>query len=529
MCLRTVCAMSLVLALGCDGEIAEPNTTIESPELASFSPDEGRMRRLTREQYITAVQDVFGEEISVSGALEPDARAGGLLAIGAGEATVSSRGVEQYEDVAYVVAEQVVGTDIGCDNADCAREYLRANGRRLWRRPLTTRELDELVKIAREAAVVEGSFRGGFRYALAALLLSPHFLYRSEIGATSDDGVYRLTPWEHAARLSYFLWNAAPDDELLDVAARGDLSNPVFLERQVERLLSAPRAHAGVRALFDDVFQLEGLASLRKDPLSFPHMSPEVGPSAREETLRVVEWLTFEDSGDYRELFTTRTTFLNRKLASIYGVQAPAREGFARYEHERSSGRSGILGHVSFLALNSHVASSSATLRGIFVRRVFLCGDIPAPPVNVDTSIPEPIVGAATLRDRVQRHLEEDSCAQCHRRMDPLGLGLENFDAIGRYRTHDNGALIDASGNVDGVDFETPREFGQVLAQDPEVMRCAAENFYRYAHGHRNTGLEEEAILEIESRFADSGYRILELMRAVALHDSFSRVAEARP
>ncbi|MFT5353856.1 MAG: hypothetical protein ACI9KE_001056 [Polyangiales bacterium] len=521
--------MALILSSGCDGEIAEPNVTIDIPDLAPFRPDEGRLRRLTQDQYITAVQDVFGEEISVSSALEPDERASGLLAIGAGEASVSARGVEQYEDAAYVVAEQVAGSDIGCSGSECARDYLRFNGRRLWRRPLTTRELDELGDIARQAEVIEGDFRGGLRYAIAALLLSPHFLFRSETGAPGDDGAHRLTSWEHASRLSYFLWNAGPDDELLDAAARGDLDNPVFLERQVERMLAAPRARVGVRSLFDDVLQLEGLSSLRKDPLSFPHMSPEVGPSAREETLRLVEWLTFEESGDYRQLFTTRTTFLNRKLASIYGVQAPAREGFARYEHEASSQRSGILGHISLLALNSHVGSSSATLRGIFVRRVLLCGEIPPPPANVDTSIPEPIVGAATLRDRVRRHLEDASCAQCHERMDPLGLGLENFDAIGRFRTHDNGALIDASGDVDGATFETPREFGVALAQDPEVMRCAAVNFYRYAHGHRNTGHEEAAIAEIGARFADSGYRILELMRAVALHDSFSRVAEARP
>lgn len=526
---RILCVSALALSTGCDGEIAEPNVAIDIPGLAPFRPDEGRMRRLTQDQFITAVQDAFGEGISVSSALEPDVRASGLLAIGAAEATVSARGVEQYEDAAYLVAEQVVAADIGCSGAECARDFLRVHGRRLWRRPLTTRELDELGEIARQAEAVEGDFRGGLRYAIATLLLSPHFLFRSETGAEDDAGLQRLTRWEHASRLSYFLWNAAPDDELLDAASRGELSDPLFLERQVERMLQAPRARAGVRALFDDVLQLEGLSSLRKDPQSFPHMSPEVGPSAREETLRLVEWLTFDQSGDYRELFTTRTTFLNRKLASIYGVQAPAREGFARYEHEASAQRSGILGHISILALNSHVASSSATLRGIFVRRVLLCGEIPAPPAGVDTSIPEPIVGAATLRDRVARHLEESRCARCHNRMDPLGLGLENFDAIGRFRTHDNGALIDASGDVDGAPFDTPREFGVALAQDPDVMRCAAVMFYRYAHGHRNTSHEEEAISEIGSRFAQSGYRVLELMRAVALHDSFSRVAEASP
>lgn len=529
MRLRVLSILVLVFASACDGEIAEPNVTVDIPGLAPFRPDEGRLRRLTSEQYLTAVQDTFGEEISVPSVLEPDSRASGLIAIGSGEATVSARGVEQYEDAAYLVAEQVVGRDLGCSDAQCTRDFLREHGRRLWRRPLTSRELDELGEVARQAELVEGDYRGGLRYAIAALLLSPHFLFRSEIGAPGQDGLHRLTSWEHASRLSYFLWNAGPDDALLDAAARGDLSNPALLAGEVERLLASPRARDGVRALFDDVLQLEGLTSLRKDPLSFPHMSPEVGPSAREETLRLIEWLTFDESGDYRELFTTRTTFINRKLASIYGVQAPAREGFARYDHEASSERSGILGHVSILAGNSHVGSSSATLRGIFVRRVILCGEIPAPPANVDTSIPEPIVGAATLRDRVQRHLEEASCAQCHRRMDPLGLGLENFDAIGRFRTHDNGALIDASGDVDGATFETPREMGQALAEDPEVMRCAAVQFYRYAHGNLNTGHDEAAIAEIRERFTESGFRILELMRSVALHDSFSRVAEARP
>ena len=208
-------------------------------------------------------------------------------------------------------------------------------------------------------------------------------------------------------------------------------------------MIAHPSFEDGARAFFTDMWTLYQLDDITKDPTVFTHMSPEVGASAREETLRgVVENVVYED-GDYRDLFTTTRTFLDRKLASIYNVRAPVREGFGEAFLDEDGHRRGVLGHVSFLALQSHAVNSSATLRGKFVREVLLCQYIPPPPSDVDTSIPEASADAVTLRERVAVHLEDEFCASCHQLVDPIGLGLEQFDGLGHFRTTEFGGVID--------------------------------------------------------------------------------------
>ncbi|MEM9861290.1 MAG: DUF1588 domain-containing protein [Myxococcota bacterium] len=532
----------LVVALGCDGTIGESTAPIDTPAAAEYVPEAARLRRLTQEQYLISVEDalrpLIGDaELRLPSSLEPDRRAEGLVAIGATEGSVSPRGVEQYEDASYLLAEQLVAVWPDCGPASgeepvvdntCASESLRPLGRTLFRRPLTGQELRAAVRLSAQAAETLGDFRAGLAYGVASLLQSPSFLFRTESGEAVGEG-RSLTRWELVTRLSFFLWNRPPTTELLDAASRGDLNNEAQYAALVDSMLGDERAIGGVRAVFSDMLELDKLDDLRKDRGTFVHMSPEVGPAAREETLRLVTWL-YENDSDYRTIFTTRTTFIDRTLASIYGVAAPAREGFAMHEHAPDSQRAGILGHVSSLALHSHVAASSATLRGIFVRRNLLCGEIPPPPPDVDTSIPEPQPGALTLRDRVRRHLEEPSCASCHRQMDPLGLGLENFDALGRFRTLDNGARIDASGNVDGEVFRTPAEFGDVLAESETTLECAARTFFRVAHGRHEGAGEALVIEQLVDAFRQGDYSIRGLMRAVVVHPSFRTLpAEGQP
>lgn len=528
---RTLVFALLVGLFACQGEIDEP--AVEPAPTPDYEPSPGRLHRLTSSQYRHAIADVFGDDIVPPPQLEPVRRIEGLEAIGAATGSISARGVEQYEEAAFSIAEQVLApgrasvpcAPSGVTDDACTASYLRQLARRLWRRPVARDELAQLVDIAHRSSTTLGDYREGLTYALAALLQSPHFLFRTEIGQVQDTSDWRrLDPFEVAERLSFFLWDTLPDDALLEAAARGDMSDPEAYALQVDRMLADPRSRQGVRAIFTDMLELDRLDGLRKDPTVFAHMSPEVGPAAREETLRVVEDIVFDRQADYREIFTTRTTFINRKLASIYGVPAPAREGFARYEHESSTQRSGILGHVSTLALHSHVTASSATLRGAFVRRTLLCGEIPPPPADVDTSIPEPLPGALTLRDRVRRHLEVASCAGCHARMDPLGLGLENFDALGRFRSTDNGADIDASGTLDGVFYRNPIEMGAALAGDPSATRCLTLTLHRYATGRRESRRDGEPIGDLDSAFAASGYRVLTLLRAIAVHPSFQLV-----
>lgn len=503
----------------------------ETPEV---EPAPTSVRRLTTAQYHAIVEDLFGAALVVPPGLEPDVEDGGLIALGAAVATISPRGVEQYETAAYSLAEQAMADPavrariVPCqpsatEDRACAAEFVETFGLRAWRRPLDEAEIARVTDITTSAAGVRGDFHLGLEYAIAALLQSPHFLFRQELGS---DG--KFDDYELATRISFLFWNTTPDDELLAAAGRGELQTDDGLRAQAERLLASPRARQGVRNLFSEVYGLHALDELSKDPTLFEHMSPEVGPAAREETLLGIEHLVFDIDGDFRGIYTTRTTFLDRKLASIYNVRAPAREGFGMTELPDDQIRRGMLGHVSVLALASHPVSSSATLRGAYIREKVLCHEIPNPPSNVDTSIPEPSPDAPTLRDRVAVHLEDPNCAGCHTLMDPIGLAYENFDGLGRYRATDRGADIDASGVLDGLKYDGPDELAQVLYDHEDTGRCVTKHIYRYATGHHETEGEAEVIDDLSARFEASGYRIKALLLETVMSPGFRQAGPPR-
>lgn len=532
----------LVLALAsagaaCVGSMSEPDGTSGAnvgPEVPAFAPAVGGLRRLSVEQYQSSLRDLIGPEIVLPTRIEPDRRIEGLASVGSSIANTSKRGVEQYVAASYDVATQAMADDavrarlVTCtptatvDDA-CAEQFVTAFGARAYRRPLEATEVAALVDVAGEAASTLGDFHDGLVYAMAAILQSPSFLYRAEVGEDdpANPGLRRYDGYELAARVSFFLWNAAPDQALIDAAASGALLTDDGLGAEVERMLADERARDGVRAFFTDMLHLADLDRLNKDPDVFVHFSAELGAIARQETLAVIEDHVVDQRADYRDLLTTRTTFLDRKLASIYGVPAPSLEGFQRFEFPSDSLRRGILGHVSFLALNSHAASSSAVRRGQFVREVLLCGSIPAPPANANTAIPEPTDEARTLRDRVLIHFQNPTCRGCHQLMDPVGLAFENFDGIGRFRTIENGALIDPSGSINGRYFADASELGEVLHDHPDVPRCLVRTMYRYATGHVEVQSETSVLARLEQAFADQGFDVLSLMRTVVLDPGF--------
>lgn len=514
----------------------EPDPPLPPPP---FEASDSVLLRLTQEQYRNTITDVFGEHVVVAGSLENDNRVDHSYAVGAAFGGVSARGTEQYEAMAVTVADQVLAagaerdalmpcTPSGMTDATCARTFLAEYGQRLWRRPLTEVELTALTTVSGTAATTLSDFYDGLEFGLVGLLTSPNFIYRVELGeanpaagGSEDVAALRFSSMEMASRLSYFLWNTAPDDALLAAAEAGELVDDAALEAQVRRMVEDPRAREGARAFFTELFELDRLSKLVKDPEVFVHIDGDVGPSAREETLLTLEHNIFEDEGDYRDVFTTRTTFLNRKMASIYSVPTPTRDGFAPYTFPDDSPRAGILTQAAFLALHSHATATSATARGKFIRVNILCGEIPPPPADVDTSIPEPSVTATTLRERLAEHRENPVCASCHSVMDPIGLGFENFDALGRYRRLEAGAIIDASSDLDGVPFGDAVALGSLIANHPDVPVCLARNVYKYATGHSPADGEQIQIEELAEAFAASGFRVKELLVAVALSEGF--------
>jgi hypothetical protein len=512
---------------------------------AEYGPDpelsEPALRRLTEAQYIHAIEDLFGDDLFVPTGLEPDLRARGLVSVGASLASVSPRGVEGFERAGYIVAAQIMEPErrsriMSCDplaivDNDCARDSLAPLARRAWRRSATAEELDSLVAIAGHSAETLGDFHAGFEFALSTLLQYPDFLYRVELGASDPEGRWerRFDDFELASRLSFFLWDSIPDEELLDAAEAGELSTDEGLSAQLDRMLDSERSRVGLRAWFADILHLSDLDELYKDPQTFLQMSDTLGASAREETLLVFEDLALTEQRDMRELLTTRKTFLNRELATLYSVQAPAREGFAPYEFAEDGNRRGLLGHASFLASNSHPASTSPTLRGKFIREVLLCQILPGPPAEVDTSIPPPSEEAVTLRERVQQHLTNPACSGCHRPMDLLGLGLENFDGIGAYRSQDNGQLIDASGEVDEVEFADHSDLAEVLAEHEAFTDCLSVYMFRAALGQGEEPPQNTSLNWLHERFAEGGFQLRPALRALLMSAMFRKAGELEP
>lgn len=533
--MRLALLMGLVVA--CDPPVQgtdapPPVVDVPEPEAEAFPP---LLRRLTRSQYQQSVSDVFGPELVVPTALEPDARTGGLYSVGAASAVLSPRGVELYEAAAQRIARQVAASGpvrdrlISCVPAlpadpTCASQVVSAVGERLWRRPLTSEELGRLVELAGEVGDEAGDFYEGVSYAVAALLQSPNFLYRVEVGEADPEGGLRFSSFEMASRLSFFLWNTTPDAALLADAASGALTTEAGRVAAVDRLLADPRARAGFRNYVDELLALDELDHLVKDPTVFPAMRADLGSSAREETLSSVEALVFDRDDDFRTWLTTRQTFLNPTLAMLYAVPAPVLDGFGAATLPEQGLRRGLLGQASVLAHHAHPVSSSATKRGVFVREVLLCQEIPPPPANVDTSIPEPSADAVTLRDRVATHLTNPQCAGCHQLTDPIGLALENFDGIGIGRTTENGATIDPSGDLDGEPFADARDLASLIASDPGFARCMTETLYAYAAGHRAGDTEEAVVDWLNGRFAADGYSMRSMLRRVALSDAFRKL-----
>ena len=536
-------AMTVSALSACDQKaVTEPDTQTLPPLIVDVVPASPRLSRITRVQYANIMADLFGESVIVPANLEPDHANKGLIAVGSSVTSVSPLGVERYSDAAYSIAEQILGNDalksqlLVCEgqsptDKSCLTEIIETWATRLWRRPITADETTRLVAVGVKAGETLNSFTEAVRYVLAGLLQSPNFLYLRTMGEPhpDDESTRRYTDWEMASRLSFFLWNSAPDAALLEAAAKGQLTDEEGLAVQVDRMLAHPHVKRAVRNFFSDWLGLAALEGLNKDPSVYKHYAPELGSFAREETLLLIEHLVFDEDADIRTLMTTKTTFVNRRLAAIYNVPALQEDGFAKITLPDSNPRRGFLGHVAFLALEAHAESSSPSLRGLFVRKNLLCHHVPAPPANVNTDIPEPSDDAITMRDRLMVHMEDPSCSPCHELMDPIGFGFESFDGIGRYRILDNGAPVDPSGYLDKKDFANFDEMVNLIAEHPDFPSCAVRKVYAYARTHDESSNEPLQLNALTARFAAQGYRFLALMRDISLSPGFRLVGEVSP
>jgi hypothetical protein len=314
----------------------------------------------------------------------------------------------------------------------------------------------------------------------------------------------------------------------LAAAQRGELTDPESLARQVDRMLASERLADGVRAYFEDIFAFDKFDDLNKDVTQYPLFNVQLAADAREQTLRFVIDRVVTQQADYRSLFTARELPMTRSLGPIYGIPVRAVEGWEEATLPAGQPRAGLLSHASFAMLFSHPGRSSPTLRGVFMREALLCQPIPEAPADVDFTqfVQDVATVHQTARDRLQVHSSQVSCNACHILTDPIGLGLENLDGIGKFRTVENEAAIDTSGKFDGQSFADAVELGQAFADNPQVSACLVQNLYRYAVGREQTNVERPLLRQLEANFADNGYQIPALMREIATSEAF-RTARA--
>lgn len=511
---------------------------VAAREGAAAAPLRVGIRRLTETQYRHSIADVFGAEIKIEARFEPEQREDGLLALGSAQSSLTSSGFEQYFALASSIAAQVlqrpkVETLLGCtptspDQADnaCARSFIARYGERLLRRPLTEPEIQARLRTAATGAQQSSDFYAGLQLALTSLLIAPEFLFRIESAEPdpSNLGQYRLDAYTKVSRISFLFWDAGPDEELLAAARSGAIHTQPGLELQLARMIASPRFRQGASAFFTDMLQLEGFENLVKEPAVYPKFNQSVADAAREQTRVTTIDLLIDQRRDYRELFTSNETFINRYLAAIYKVPFNFKGGeWMRYTFPESSERAGILTQVSFLSLFAHPGSSSPTRRGIKIYEIFMCEPTPDPPADVDFSkVRDSTKG--TVRGRLLDHMENTGCTACHRRSDPPGLALEHFDGLGQLRTLENGAPIDVSAELGDVKINGARGVANYLHDSPKIPACLVRNVYAYGVGRKPGVRERDYLAEQSKRFASNGYRVPDLMVQIAATPEFFKV-----
>ena len=419
---------------------------------------------------------------------------------------------------------RLLAPGVGAPNdTERARRILRAFARRAFRRPPTDDETARLVSLYGIARKNNESFERGIQLGVQATLASPHFLFRAE----RDTGQTRpLDDYELAARLSYFIWSSVPDETLLQLAGTGKLHNPAILTAQAKRMLHDPKAAALTDNFAGQWLQLRKLDRVTPDPKQFPDFDETLRASMREETRRYFTTIVHEDRS-VLEFIDSDWTFLNGRLARHYGNTRVTGDDFVRVKLTGGN-RGGVLTQAAILTLTSNPTRTSPVKRGKWVLDNLLNTPPPPPPPGV-AQLPDdkkngiPLTG--TLRQRLEQHRANPTCASCHSRMDPIGFGLENFNAIGAWRKTDGNAPIDATGTLpDGRTFNGPGELRYILLQKKELFtRALTEKLLTYAIGRGIESTDRCNVSSMAGAVAAKGYHFSALIEQIVLSDPFRK------
>jgi len=389
--------------------------------------------------------------------------------------------------------------------------------RRAYRRPVTDADLQGPLELYRKTRAEEG-FEAGIEMAVSAVLVSPQFLFRVEQdpAGISPNTAYRVSDLELASRLSFFLWSSIPDDELLDVASAGKLSEPAVLERQVRRMLADARSRTLVTNFAAQWLHLRNLASITPDMRLFPDFDDNLRQALRQETELFVDSILREDRSAL-DLLSANYTFLNERLARHYGIPHVYGSRFRRVTLDGDSRRGGLLRQASILTVTSYATRTSPVLRGKWILDNILGVPPPPPLPDVPALKDNTVDGNLSVRKRLAEHRSNPTCAACHNLMDPVGLSLEKFDAIGRWRSAEEGTPIDSSGGLpDGSRFADVHGLEQALLRRPEIfVGTFAEKLLTYATGRGIEFYDAPAIREIVRNARSQDFRVSSIILGI--------------
>ena len=506
-----------------------------APAGAAPAPRPTVLRRLTHQQYNQTVADLLGDQTRPARLFPPEDFSQGFTN-SADAQSISPLLAEAYARSAARLASLAARSGrlrqlTPCDpqSPACPEQFIRRFGSLAFRRPLSNAETARFARLfARER-----DFTSGAQLVVEAMLQSPDFLFLS---APAPHGL--------SSRLSYLLWNTLPDPALSQLAAANALQTPAQVEAAARRLLDDPRARPALNEFAAQWLRFDRVRNAIRERKLFPEFGVELSSAMVEETSRLFEHLVWNDL-DFRDLFRANYSFVNYSLAQLYNLPPPPRE-FDRINFPPASKRAGILGHASFLTMTSKPEETAPTERGLFIREHFLCQIVPPPPAGVDTTLPAIMEDRPmSNRDRLAIHLSNASCAGCHRLTDSIGFGLEQFDAIGRFREKQvtlvfpridlkqknvrrEGSLVeipvDTSAAIVGIPnsrFDNPAQAGRILADSPICHRCIVKQYFRYAMNRAETPADQPAIDLILDRFRRGGFRFRDLILATVTSEPF--------
>jgi len=504
------------------------------------------IRRLTKTEYGNTLRDLLGVEPAFANELPDEVSGEGYLN------SLSPLQLEQYLAIADKALERILAPDdaqptdtqrrlfgeppaLGADARMAAHEVARSLARKAYRRPPSEAELDVLLQVFDLGRQNNLAYSASLRLMLKAILVSPQFLFITPAAdAEADAQIVPLDDYQLASRLSYLLWATMPDDELMALADSGKLREPAILKAQVKRLLEDPRS----RALFDGFgaqwLGVEKLADMAFDTEKFPQMTSDLRSAMYDEARLVFESIVRENRS-VASFVDCNYTFLNETLAKVYGLEGIVTGPEMRRVRLSDANRGGILGMPGILAATSFPNRTSPVKRGVWVLEQVLGDHVPPPPPDVPAleKQDEKTVANLTLRERTELHRTNAVCANCHQMLDPIGFGLENFDAIGRWRdTDENGGAIDASGELPGEKrFSSPQELKAIIAQRSEdFCRNLVERLLAYALCRRLEGYDEIVVDGLIHDIAAGDYRMQTLIGSIVTSYPFThrRIPEER-